>query len=128
MTPGRGCQILLLTSRPEAHRPTLRALRRLGVRARAASDPVRTLRALGSAPGVVLVDLVNGSGLDPFAISALNRRAGRTVVLALHAGGFGLYHEAVADLSVDGFCRVGDWGPVVGATVGHPTYAATTLQ
>ncbi|OGF12964.1 MAG: hypothetical protein A2W00_08630 [Candidatus Eisenbacteria bacterium RBG_16_71_46] len=122
------CQILLLSTRPEVHRPVLRALRRIGVLARAASDPGGALRSLRARPGVVLVDLVHGPGLDPTVVSTLNRDRGGTVVLALHAGGFGRHHEDVAELSVDGFCPIGDWGPVVGATVGHPSYVSTTLH
>jgi len=109
----RHYDVLLLSAAPEMYAPMLDSLTSIGIPATAACSPQDASRLIERCPQTVLVDLVNGAGIDPATIEAINRRRGNTVVLALHAGGLGPYTELLWDLSVDGFCRYDDWSPIV---------------
>jgi hypothetical protein len=112
----RRYDVLLLSAAPEMFTPMLDSLASSGIPATAACSPEDASRLLERCPSTVLIDLVNGSGLDGAAIDAINRRRGRTMVLALHAGEFGPFIESLWDLNVDGFCRFDDWRPIARAT------------
>lgn len=107
-------EVLLITALPEAHDLMVSSLRRRGIEVSIAHGGSAALRRLGRGPSVVLVDLVHGAGLDRTAVSRINRARGRSLIVALHAGGFGQFQGAVEDLSVDGFCPVEDWHPIAG--------------
>ena len=111
---GNASEVLLITALPEAHDCLVSSLRRRGIEVSVAHGGNAALRRLGRGPSVVLVDLVHGAGLDRTSVSRINRTRGRSLVVALHAGGFGHFHGAVEDLSVDGFCPVEDWHPIAG--------------
>jgi CheY-like chemotaxis protein len=116
MRPATSGGILLLSAAPDAHEVTVDALRRHGATVRVAREPGRALELLRSRPTLVLVDLVHGPAIDRRVVSRLNGSRGSTMVVALHEGRLDLFQEAVADLSVDGFCRSGDWRPLTGIT------------
>jgi hypothetical protein len=107
-------EVLLITALPEAHDLMVSSLRRRGILVSVAHGGNAAIRRLGRGPSVVLVDLVHGAGLDRSAVSKINRSRGRSLIVALHAGGFGQFHGAVEELSVDGFCPVEDWHPIAG--------------
>jgi hypothetical protein len=112
----RRYDVLLLSSAPEMYAPMLDSLTSSGIPATAACSPRDASRLIERSPLTVLVDLVHGAGLDPATVEAINRRRGRTMVLALHAGEFGPFTESLWDLNVDGFCRFDDWGSIVHVT------------
>jgi len=121
---GRRYDVLLLSAAPEMYAPLLESLASSGIPATAACSPQDASRLIERSPQTVLVDLVHGAGLDPATVAAINRRRGRTMVLALHAGEFGSFTEALWDLNVDGFCRFDDWRPIVRVTPpAHSTFA-----
>jgi len=113
-------EVLLLSASPESHAATVDSLRRRGAVVRVAARPGHALRLLRRGPSVVLVDLVFGPGLNPRVVSALNRQRGATLVVALHAGSLEEFRPEVEHLSVDGFCRLGDWDPTVADPVLYP--------
>jgi len=110
----KSSEVLLITALPEAHDLMVSSLRRRGILVSVAHGGTAAIRRLGRGPSVVLVDLVHGAGLDRSAVSKINRSRGRSLIVALHAGGFGHFHGAVEELSVDGFCPVEDWHPIAG--------------
>lgn len=115
----QGCaEIVLLSTHPLAHDDMVRALRHHGVTVRvpraAALD-----RILDRGPDLILVDLVHGAGLTREAIAALNRRRGRSMVVALHEGLLDPPAAEAADLMVEGFCRSADWLPLLDALGPH---------
>jgi hypothetical protein len=112
----RRCDVLLLSAAPEMFTPLLDSLASSGIAATAACSPRDATRLIMRRPLTVLVDLVHGTGLDADAVAAINKRQGRTMVLALHDGNLGLFTEPVWELNVDGFCRFDDWGPIVRVT------------
>lgn len=112
----RHYDVLLLSAAPEMFAPMLDSLASQGIPAVAACCPEDASRLLARAPHTVLVDLVHGPGLDETAIHAINRRSGRTMVVALHAGELGPFVGALWDLNIDGFCRFDDWRPIAEAT------------
>ena len=112
----RRCQVLLLSAIPQAHDGLLHSLAQCGITAYAVCGAREAEGWLSREPEIVLVDLVHGSGVDSESIETINRRRGRALVLALHAGEFGDFQEEVAGLNVDGFCRAGDWRPIAEAT------------
>ena len=116
-------EVLLLSAWPEAHENLVRLLAANGIPVAVSRCPQRALRGLRRAPALVLVDLVHGAGLDRHAVARLNRSRGRTLVVALHEGGFGAFQAEVADLNVDGFCRAENWRPIAGlmGVAFHPT-------
>lgn len=63
---------------------------------------------------LVLVDLVNGAGLNSTGVAALRRVRGRVPVVALHDHGFG-DDPLLRELRADSFCRIEDWSPIVAA-------------
>ena len=111
-------EVLLFSALPEAHEEFMHALTRLGIPVAVARNPLRAMRGLRRAPVVVLVDLVHGAGLSRAAVQRLNRERGRSLVVALHQGGFGAFHDELANLNVDGFCRAGNWRPIAGLAAG----------
>ncbi len=119
-------EVLLLSTLPEAHVEMLHGLATRGIPVAVPRNPRRALRRLRRAPVVVLVDLVHGTGLDQAAVTHLNRARGRSLVVALHQGGFGAFHKELAHLNVDGFCRAGNWQPIAGLA-GRPTAFASHL-
>lgn len=120
----RQYDVLLLSAAPQMYASMLDSLASIGIPATAACSPQDASRLIERCPQTVLIDLVNGAGLDPATIAAINRRRGHTVVLALHAGEFGAFTETLWDLNVDGFCRYDDWGPIVNVTPHiHRTFA-----
>ena len=107
-------EVLLLSRLPEAHEELLRALTTRGIPVAVVRDPTRVLSALRRTPVVVLVDLVHGAGLDRASVARLNRDRGQSLVVALHQGAFGDALGELANLSVDGYCRAGNWRPIAG--------------
>lgn len=120
MSPSRSCEVLLLSAAPSLHAEHMNALRGRGTSVRIAARPREALRLLRSLPGLVLVDLVYGPCLNPEIVRILNRARGETMVVALHEGRLDAFSEEVEDLSVDGFCRLGDWQR---GAVRQPAYA-----
>lgn len=121
-----GCgEIVLLSAHPLAHDGMVRALRHRGVRVRvpraAALD-----RVLDGRADLILVDLVHGAGLTREAVAALNRRRGRSMVVALHEGLPDPPAAESADLVVEGFCHCADWHPLLDA-LGPPAGARRPL-
>jgi len=112
--PSSAPEVLLLSRLPEAHEEFLRALTTRGIPVAVVRDPRNALRALRRTPVVVLVDLVHGAGLDRISVERLNRDRGHSLVVALHQGALGNALGELADLSVDGFCRAGNWQPIAG--------------
>jgi DNA-binding response OmpR family regulator len=123
---GSAPEVLLLSRLPEAHEELLRALTTRGIPVSVVRDPRRALRALRRTPVVVLVDLVHGAGLDRISVARLNRDRGHSLVVALHQGAFGDDLGELADLSVDGYCRAGNWQPIAGLA-GRPASHAPQL-
>ena len=119
MRPARPYEVLLLSAVPPFHATRLRSLRGHGAVVRVAARPSDALRMLRRPPTLVLVDLVYGPALNPQVVRALNRARGGTMVVALHEGRLDAYRDQVEHLSVDGFCRLGDWHPVADARVAH---------
>ena len=124
----RASGILLLSAVPGAHELTVDALRRHGATVRVAHEPRRALELLRSRPTLVLVDLVHGPAIDRRVVSRLNGSRGSTMVVALHEGRLDLFQEAVADLSVDAFCRSGDWRPLTDITSPPGALSSTTVH
>jgi hypothetical protein len=89
----------------------VRSLRGHGATVSVARRPTEAMRMLRRAPTLVLVDLVYGPGLDRRVVRALNRARRETLVVALHDGRLDTFTDQVEHLSVDGFCRLGDWQP-----------------
>ena len=112
-------EVLLLSASPGSHAATVGALRRGGAVVRLAARPGHALQLLRRGPSVVLVDLVFGPGLNPRVVRTLNRLRGSTLVVALHAGSLEEFRPEVEHLSVDGFCRLGDWNPAVADPILH---------
>jgi len=110
--PSHAEGILLLSARPEAHDSLVGALSRTGVTVRVARHPVRALRLLLHRPSLVLVDLTHRA-LDAAVVTALNRRRGATVVLALDRDRLASDDDSSADLAVDGFCRTDVARPIL---------------
>ena len=103
MRPAHAARVVLLLSAfPDACAPRLREQ---GVAV--ASDPERALALLRFRPALVLVDLIHGPGLSPAVVRELNREPRAARVVALHEGRIDTFIDQVADLTVDGFCRVG---------------------
>jgi hypothetical protein len=102
--------VLLLSVLPEAHVMLLQALKNRGI-------PVSTARsgrlALRSLPVLVIVDLVYGPALDRRSIARVNSARGTSTVLGLHDGDLGRFADELDELVVDGFCRSGEWFPLV---------------
>lgn len=111
------CQVLLLSAAPEAHRNLLHSLDVRGIRTRTASSSLEAEMALIGRPGILLVDLTYGAGIDARTVAAINRRPGHILVVGLHEGAFGDVRD-VWGLNVDGFCRAGDWRPIAEAMPG----------
>lgn len=107
-------EVLLLSRAPEAHQEFLRALTERGIPVAIVRDPRQALHDLRRTPVVVLVDLVHGAGLDRSSVARLNRERGRSLVVALHQGALDDALDELAELSVDGFCRAGNWQPIAG--------------
>jgi hypothetical protein len=107
-------EVLLLSRFPEAHEELLRALELRGIPVAVVRDPTRDLRDLRRHPGVVLIDLVYGAGLDRSSVERLNRERGRSLVVGLHHGALDDALGELADLSVDGYCRAENWQPIAG--------------
>ncbi len=114
MIAPRHGEVVLLSAAPEAHAAMVRTLRRRGVTVRipGAGAPLRPLRG---GPDLILVDLVHGTGLTREMVEALNRRRGKTMVVALHEGCLEQGRREAADLVVEGFCHSGDWRPLLSA-------------
>jgi len=93
----RRYDVLLLSAAPQMYAPLLDSLTSSGIRATAACSPQDAFRLVERSPQTVLVDLVHGAGLDLATVEAINRRRGRTMVLALHDGRF-----TIDGLSTDG--------------------------
>ncbi len=111
MKPVRPYEVLLLSAAPGLHASHLRSLRSHGAVVRVAARPGAALQMLRRSPTLVLVDLVYGPALNPQVVRALNRARGGTMVVALHEGRLDAYRDQVEHLTVDGFCRLGDWHP-----------------
>lgn len=109
-----GPTVLLLTSHQHRHRDALVALRRRGQRVRVAIAPQHALRLLDQAPEVVLVDITARDWLSAGLVRRLNRARRASLVLMLHDGSLDDATGEISRLSVDGFCRAGDWRPVAG--------------
>ncbi len=119
--------VVLLSALPQAHARLLRSLRVNGVRVHVLRAPARAFRLLKRGPTMVLVDLVHGSGLNQDAVTRLNRARGQNIVVALHEGGFGHFHQELQDLCVDGFCRAEHWRPIAGYA-GHAPSASHAIH
>lgn len=100
-------EVVLLSAMPDAHEAIVRTLRLRGLTVRVPRSGA-PLRALSRRPGVILVDLVHGAGLTREMVTALNRRRGQAIVVALHEGSFGPAQDPTSDLAVEGFCRYAD--------------------
>ena len=120
--------ILLLSAQPGAHELTVDALRRHGATVLVAQEPRRALALLRSRPTLVLVDLVHGPAIDRRVVTRLNGSRGSTLVVALHEGRLDLFQDAVGDLSVDGFCRSGDWRPLTDISSPPGALSLTTVH
>lgn len=109
MSPAQEGGVLLLSMRPDCHAPLVEALRGRGLTVSVAQGGAETLDRLRAHPAVVLVDLIQGPGLDAPVIEALNRSHDRSTVLCLHQGDLGKFAEELDTLAVNGFCHVRDW-------------------
>jgi len=105
--------VLLLSAMPEGHAHLLEALRHRGIPAEAARSGQHAMMKLRSHPVLVLVDFVYGASLDRMSVERLNAARRTSTVLGLHDGDLGRVSDELEDLVVDGFCRAGDWSPIV---------------
>jgi len=121
MESSRDYEVLLLSASPDVHAAHMNALRRRGATVRVAAEPSQALQQLRQPPSLVFVDLVYGPCLNTEVVRLLNRARRDTMVVALHEGRLDAFGELVEDLSVDGFCRLGDWHPVAARAV--PSHA-----
>ena len=96
----------------------LRALARRGARVQIAQSgrPLPPLTGLD----LILVDLAHGSGLNRARVTALNRRPGRALVVALHYGALAHERAPGADLAVEGFVHADAWHPLLDALGSAP--------
>ena len=62
---------------------------------------------------LVLVDLVHGPALDSLSVHRVNAARRASTVLGLHDGDLGRFADELDALVVDGFCRAGEWAPIV---------------
>jgi hypothetical protein len=113
MNPDGRRGVLLLSVLPEAHVMMLQALKSRGIPVSIAHHGRMTLRRLRSHPVVVIVDLVYGAALDRMSIACLNSARASCTVLGLHDGDLGRFAGELDELVVDGFCRAGEWFPIV---------------
>jgi hypothetical protein len=105
--------VLLLSVMPEAHVMLLQAFRNRGIPASFAISGSMAQRRLSARPVLVIVDLVYGAALDRLSIARINALRGSSTVLALHDGDLGRFASELDELVVDGFCRTGEWYPLV---------------
>jgi hypothetical protein len=105
--------VLLLSVLPEAHVMLLQALKNRGIPVSTARSGRLALRRLRSLPVLVIVDLVYGPALDRRSIARVNSARGTSTVLGLHDGDLGRFADELDELVVDGFCRSGEWFPLV---------------
>jgi predicted Kef-type K+ transport protein len=105
--------VLLLSVLPEAHVMLLQALRNRGIPVSIARSGRLAVRKLRTHPVVVVVDLVYGPALDRMSIARVNAARGTSTVLGLHDGDLGRFADELDELVVDGFCRAGEWYPIV---------------
>ena len=116
---------MLLSRAPDAHAALIGDLRDRGAEVTIPRGRGGALEAIALRPDFLLVDLVHGAGLTPGLVERINRSRDATVVLAPHDGSLGPYHDEMADLAVEGFCRAGDPRPLVAAIAHHVPAAAT---
>jgi len=105
--------VLLLSVLPEAHADLLEALHQRGIPAEVARSGRHAVQKLRNHPMLVLVDMVYGPSLDRVSVERLNSTRSASTVLGVHDGDFDRFADELEDLVVDGFCRAGDWSPVV---------------
>ena len=113
MTMANQTGVLLLSVLPEGHTSLLEALRQRGIPSEIARSGRHAVRKLRNHPVLVLVDLVYGPSLDRVSVERLNSSRSTSTVLGLHDGDLGRFAGELEDLKVDGFCRAGDWIPIV---------------
>lgn len=107
--------VLLLSAHPEMHTGLLNSLEARGIPALAACSLQDAARLIDDRPMTMLIDLVHGPGLDRRTVEKINhRRSG--LVLGLHDGEIHDCHGPHMDLSVNGFCFIGDWGAIASTT------------
>ena len=118
---------MLLSALPGAHEGMVRSLRSRGIPVRVprAGAPLRAWRRR---PDVILVDLVHGAGLTRSLVTALNRRRGRALVVALHEGSLEPGRGAAADLVIEGFCRSAEWERLLVALSPRPDLTGASLH
>lgn len=109
---GRG-GVLLLSVLPEAHVMLFQALKNRGIPVSIARSGRLAQRKLRMRPVLVVVDLVYGPALDRLSIARMNATRGTTTVLGIHDGDLGRFADELDELVIDGFCRVGEWFPIV---------------
>ncbi|HTM57858.1 MAG TPA: hypothetical protein VL123_05525 [Candidatus Udaeobacter sp.] len=105
--------VLLLSVLPEGHTPLLEALRQRAIPVEVARSGRHAVRKLRSHPVLVLVDLVHGPALDSASVQRVNASRKAGTVLGLHDGDLGRFADELDALVVDGFCRAGEWAPIV---------------
>ena len=105
--------VLLVSVLPEGHERLLEALRQHAIPVEVARSGRHALRKLRAHPVLVLVDLVHGPALDDIAVSRLNASRRNSTVLGIHDGDLGRFADELDALVVDGFCRAGEWVPIV---------------
>lgn len=110
--------VLLLSTLPESHAMMIQSLRNRGVSVSVARSGRQVQRPLRSSPRVVVVDLVNGPALDPASIARVNAARDTSRVVGLHNGDLGRFAEELDELVMDGFCRAGEWTPIVEMAAG----------
>ena len=125
MRPRGHGEVVLLSAFPDAHEAIVRTLRHRGVTVRVPRSGAPP-RALGRRPDVILVDLVHGAGLTREMVSALNRRRGQAIVVALHEGSLGPALDETSELVVEGFCHCADW-PWLLAAIADREYPGAPL-
>jgi hypothetical protein len=113
MSPEGRTGVLLLSALPEAHVMLMQALKNRGIPVSTARSARLALRRLRSRPVLVIVDLVYGPALDRDSIARVNSARGTGTVMGLHDGDLGRYADELDELVVDGFCRAGEWVPLV---------------
>ena len=120
-------EVVLLSAVPEAHGEMVRAMRLEGVAVRIPQPAIPRGLRIGHAD-LILVDLVHGPGLTRQMIAALNRRAGRSMVVALHEGSLDSGFRAAPGLAIEGFCHSGDCLPALRALVARSATLAPILH
>ena len=100
----------------------LQALVRRGARVQIAQSG-RSLPPL-TGLDLILVDLAHGSGLNRARVTALNRRSGHALVVALHHGALAHERTPGADLAVEGFVHADAWQPLLDTLGSGPIPAA----